>query len=102
MSIYYSHRNLEWVYMKNVPFQLILLTIVYHLIYDIAAILYFIFKGNGKYIIKAKWDAIRKIKIMLIKRGQIQKNRRIKENYIWHLMKNVYLLSRLLDRSNSS
>jgi hypothetical protein len=100
MSIYYSHRNLEWVYMKNVPFQLILLTIVYHLIYDIAAILYFIFKGNGKYIIKAKWDAIRKIKIMLIKRGQIQKNRRIKENYIWRLMKNEYLIPRLLGRRN--
>jgi GT2 family glycosyltransferase len=33
-SVYYGHRNLEWVYIQNMPFRLLLRTIVPHLLYD--------------------------------------------------------------------
>jgi GT2 family glycosyltransferase len=36
-SVYYSHRNLEWVYIKNMPSGLILKTIFSHITYDMVA-----------------------------------------------------------------
>ncbi|MCK4467746.1 MAG: glycosyltransferase family 2 protein, partial [Desulfobacterales bacterium] len=45
-SVYYGHRNLEWVYIKNMPAGLILRTIFPHIIYDMAAFFFFIARGR--------------------------------------------------------
>ena len=104
ISVYYSHRNLEWVYIHNMPGKLIKKTILNHVIYNIAAFLFFVARGRGADFIRAKWHALRGLKRALAKRNQIQKNRTVTDDYIWSLFEKERLLPRLTRRisKNSS
>jgi GT2 family glycosyltransferase len=97
-SVYYSHRNLEWVYIKNMPDSLIGKTILPHLIYNLAALIFFAAKGRGADYLKAKWDAIKGIRKALKKRRKIQKNKKALDTYIWNLLEKERLLPRLTRR----
>jgi hypothetical protein len=65
---------------------LIFKTIFSHIIYDIAAFFFFTTRGQSKYFIKAKWDALKGLNKVLKKRRQIQDNRKVGNDYIWGLM----------------
>ncbi len=97
-SVYYSHRNLEWVYIQNMPARLILKTIFPHIIYDMAAFLFFIARGRTKDFIKAKWDALKGLKKALKKRKQIQKAMTVEVDYIWRLLERELFFTRLTRR----
>jgi GT2 family glycosyltransferase len=98
ISVYYSHRNLEWVYIKNMPSELILKTIWLHIIYDLAAFLFFAANGRAKEFIMAKRDALKGVKRMLKKRKQIQRNKKVDDNYIWGILERELFLPRLVRR----
>lgn len=98
ISVYYSHRNLEWVYIKNMPSNLILKTIWLHVIYDIAAFFFFAANGRIKEFIKAKWDALKGLKKILKKRWQIQRSKRVDDDYIWGLLEKELFFPRLTRR----
>lgn len=98
MSIYYSHRNLEWVYIQNMPARLILRTIFPHILYNIAALCYFVVRGRGIDYFRAKRDALKGFKRALKKRHQIQNSRTAEDSYIWGLLDRPALLRRLKDR----
>ena len=98
ISVYYSHRNLEWVYIKNMPSDLVLKTIWLHAIYDIAAFFFFAANGRIKEFIKAKWDALKGMKRILKKRSQIMRNRRVDDDYIWGLLDKELFFPRLARR----
>ena len=94
-SVYYSHRNLEWVYVKNMPARLIRKTIILHLIYNVAACLYFLGSGRIREFYRAKRDALCGIRGVLQKRRGIQRHRIADENYIWRLLERERFLPRL-------
>ena len=98
ISVYYSHRNLEWVYIKNMPSHLIPKTIWLHIIYDIAAFLFFTTNGRIKEFMEAKWDALMGLKRILKKRRQIQRNMRVDDKYIWSLLEKELFVPRLTRR----
>jgi GT2 family glycosyltransferase len=95
MSVYYSHRNLEWVYIKNMPASLIKRTIVPHLIYDMAAFFFFVARGRGADYLRAKWDALKGMRTALQKRREIQKGKRVSDSYIGSLLEKERFLPRL-------
>ncbi len=97
-SVYYSHRNLEWVYVKNMPASLIRRTIAPHLIYDLAAFLFFMTKGRGGDYLRAKWDALKGIRTALQKRDKIQKSKTVCDAYVWSLLEKEHFLPRLTRR----
>ncbi|HUU40659.1 MAG TPA: glycosyltransferase family 2 protein [Desulfatiglandales bacterium] len=97
-SVYYSHRNLEWVYLKNMPPKLILKTIWLHIIYDIAAFFFFTANGRIKEFIKAKLDALKGLRRILKKRTEIQRNKRVNDDYIWGLLERELFFPRLTRR----
>ena len=97
-SVYYSHRNLEWVYIQNMPDSLIKKTFASHLVYDLAALIFFAAKGRGGIYLKAKWDAMKGIRKALKKRREIQKNKKVLDEYIWNLLKTEKILPRLTRR----
>ena len=97
-SVYYSHRNLEWVYIQNTPDGLFTKTILPHLIYDLAALMFFTAKGRGGVYLKAKFDAIRGIKSALEKRRIVQENKKVSDRYIWGLLEKEKLWPRLTRR----
>ncbi len=97
-SVYYSHRNLEWVYIHNMPGSLIKKTMLNHLIYNMASFLFFVAKGRGKSFINAIWDALRGVKRALEKRRRIQAHKKVVDEYIWNLLEKERYLPRLTRR----
>ena len=97
-SVYYSHRNLEWVYIQNMPQSLIAKTVVPHIIYVMAAFFFFVLKGRSVDFIKAKWHALKGLKRVLANRRHIQKNRTVTDDYIWSLLQKERLLPRITRR----
>ena len=98
LSVYYGHRNLEWVYIKNMPSRLIYRTILQHIIYNIAAFSYFLLSGRGKDFLKAKKDALKGLRQALKKRQQIQSGKTVDDSYIWSLFDRPRLMDRLAGR----
>ena len=95
ISVYHGHRNLEWVYIQNMPFRLLLKTCIHHILYNFFAFLYFIVKGQTKAFIRAKWDAMRHLNSVLEKRRYIQKRRLVDDKYLWELFEKESFFSRL-------
>ncbi|MBU3926495.1 MAG: glycosyltransferase family 2 protein, partial [Bacteroidetes bacterium] len=98
VSVYYSHRNLEWVYIQNMPARLIPRTIIPHLIYNIAALCYFVTHGRGIDYLRAKKDALKGLKPALKKRRRIQSSRTVDDSYIWGLLDRPALMARFKGR----
>jgi GT2 family glycosyltransferase len=76
-SIYYGHRNNVWVLIKNMPLQLLIKYFWKIFLAQIGSVLFYVVRGNGTTIIKAKFDAIKQIPKMLEKRKLIQEKRTI-------------------------
>jgi len=95
LSVYYGHRNLEWVYIQNMPARLIPRTIIPHLIYNIAALCYFVMHGRGIDYLRAKKDALKGLKPALKKRRQIQNTRTADDTSIWKLLDRPSLMARV-------
>ncbi|MHC4105542.1 MAG: glycosyltransferase family 2 protein [Planctomycetota bacterium] len=98
ISVYYSHRNLEWVYIQNMPSSLIKKTILNHLVYTIAAFIFFVARGRATDFIRAKWHALKGLKRAIKKRGQIQNSKKVVDEYIWGILENESFLPRLTCR----
>jgi len=98
VSVYYGQRNLEWVYIQNMPTRLLLRTIFSHILYDIAALSYFVVSGRGKDFFRAKRDALKGLRRALRKRERIQSGKVVDDGYLWSLFERPRLMERLLGR----
>ncbi|MEE4604846.1 MAG: glycosyltransferase family 2 protein [Desulfobacteraceae bacterium] len=85
-SVYYGHRNLEWVYLKNLPIELIIKTLPLHLLYVVLAFTFFMLKGHGRTYLKGKQDALKGLHTVLKKRRKIQAERLVDTRYLASLM----------------
>ena len=81
-TIYHIHRNKEWVYFKNMPTPLLWKYLMPHLMYAAGWIVYWVFHGKARVILRAKLDAIRGWRSVASKRQQIQNCRRSNWRYI--------------------
>lgn len=82
-QVYHGHRNLIWVYIKDMPGFLFWLFLPLHIGMNLLGILWFIKRGQGKIILRAKWDAIKGIPHFWRKRSDIQSTRQISA---WELL----------------
>lgn len=76
-ALYHGHRNMVWVFVKNVPGWLFWALLPLHLMANLAAITQFTVQGRGGVILRAKRDAIRGLPRMWAKRRQIQRERTV-------------------------
>jgi GT2 family glycosyltransferase len=97
-SIYYSHRNLEWVYIQNMPSGLLLKSILLHLLYDLASFLFFSYRGYCREYIEAKIAALKGVKVALRKRRELQPRKVVSDDYLWRLMEKERFIPRLTRR----
>lgn len=97
-SIYYSHRNMEWVYFLNMPNKLILKSFAFHLLYNLLAIAFFTRRGHLSTIVKAKLAAFKDIKKIIKKRRLRQAQKIVSDDYLWSLMKKENFLERIKRR----
>ncbi len=93
--VFYGHRNVEYVYFKNIPSGLIFKTIFRHIAYDMLAFAYFTKKGKAKAFIKAKCDFIRNVRMIREKRSKIQMMKCVDDAYIWSIMEKKWLSTRI-------
>lgn len=90
-SVYHGHRNMVWVYTKNMPGILFWLCLPLHVGLNIFSILWFSVCGRWKVIVKAKLDAIKGIPRFWKKRKFIQSNRKVQTREILRWMnKDLY------------
>jgi GT2 family glycosyltransferase len=83
IAVYYGQRNLEWVYLKNTPASLLILTLPLHLGYVLAAAAYFAWIGRLPTFAAAQWAAMRGVPGIWSKRRAIQRSRRVAARRIW-------------------
>jgi len=68
-AVYHGHRNLVWTWVKNMPAPLLWRTLPQHLVFNLAALIWFSLRGQAGVIWKAKWDALRGLARMRRKRA---------------------------------
>ena len=74
LSIYYGNRNIVWYVVKNYPIRTLLICSPWVIGRNCGIIPYYIIKGNGMAIIRAKIDALKGIRHMVKKRKAIHRN----------------------------
>jgi len=82
LQVYYSQRNIEFVYFKNMPAGLILRSFVQRFLYEAGAAVYFFRLGAGPAFLRGKWDAFKHFPSLLRKRREIQLTRTLTNHEI--------------------
>lgn len=85
-SVYHGHRNLVWTFVKNMPGALFWLLLPLHLMMNVTMVVWFIARGQGRVILRAKWDAIKGLPMVWAKRREIQARRVAKVKDIWRVL----------------
>lgn len=85
-TIYHGHRNMVWVFMKNMPSPLFWLLLPLHLGVNLMAIAWYSCSGHRRIILKAKWDAIKGVTGAWRKRRGIQQRRIAPISDLWRVL----------------
>jgi GT2 family glycosyltransferase len=74
-DVFFSQRNIELAYLKNMPLGMILGSLPHRIIYELGGAAYFTKLGVGTAFFKAKMDAIKRLPSMFRKRRELQRRR---------------------------
>jgi len=85
-AAYHGHRNMVWVYAKNMPGLLFWLFLPLHILANIASVIVLTLRGQGKVAWRAKRDAIKGLPKMWKKRKDIQSSRKASICDIWRAL----------------
>ena len=89
--VFYSQRNIETVYLKNMPLALMLQSLPQRVVYELGAAAYFCRMGAGMAFVKAKVAVIRQLPGILGKRREIQGRKTISNGHLRALMKRAWI-----------
>jgi len=74
LSVYYGNRNVLWYVVKDFPAKILITSLPWIVGRNLAVIPYYVLKGQGKIILRSKWDALRGVPSILRKRrGVVRK-----------------------------
>jgi GT2 family glycosyltransferase len=91
LHVYYHARNLEFLWLKNMPTGLMLRYAHHKLLQEIGSFCYLCLRqGKWKAFFKAKRDALRLLPTMLKKRQLIQEKRKVPNWYIQSLLTPIF------------
>ncbi|MBI4263026.1 MAG: glycosyltransferase family 2 protein [Acidobacteria bacterium] len=97
-AVYHGQRNLEWMYLKNTPWSLLVRTLLGHLLYDAAAAVYFTRVGLLGTFVRAKWAALAGVPAILRKRMSVQRSRRLRAAEIERHLETRWLSMKLREK----
>jgi len=80
-TLYYGQRNLELVFLKNMPLPLLIKYLPLHTGYVILAFIYHLLRREGKIFLYSKMDALKRIRSTLQKRKIIQRKKKVSVAY---------------------
>ena len=93
-AIYHGHRNLVWLYVKDMPGWIFWLCLPLHVAMNLVTIIVFAFRGRFATIVRAKRDAISGLPAMWRKRRAIQKARSVLPGEIWRVLDKRFVFRR--------
>jgi GT2 family glycosyltransferase len=85
-TIYHSHRNLVWTYVKNMPGRLFWTYLAQHLLLNLLSVVWFSLRGQARPILAAKRDALRDLPRVLRQRRALQAERRVRADDLLRMM----------------
>jgi len=85
-AVYHGHRNLVWTYVKDMPGVLFYLFLPLHIAMNLGSLAVFTLRGQGRVMLRAKWDAIKGLSKMWRKRRLVQSTRIATVREIWRLL----------------
>ena len=86
VPVFHGQRNLEWVYVKNTPWPMLLGTLPAHAVYSLAGGAYLASKGHLGTWLSAKCAALAGLPAVLRKRRSVQRSRQTTLRRLWNLM----------------
>ncbi len=81
-TIYHSHRNLVWVWMRDMPLGLMVRGLAHHLLTTGMTIVFYASRGQARTILRAKRDAVAALPRILRERRAVQRGRRVSTDEI--------------------
>lgn len=93
-QVFYSQRNIDFVYLKNMPTGLMLRFLPQRILYEVGAAIYFTKMGAGAAFVKAKFDVLRHLPFLLRKRSEIQKTKTVSNAQVRGMMRGSVLASK--------
>ena len=94
-ALYHGHRNLVWAYVKNMPGLLFWLLLPLHVSLNLLSILWFVLRGRGIVILRAKRDALLGLPNIWHKRQHIQKSRVVSIGNVWRILDKSIIKTKL-------
>ena len=95
LQVFFSQRNTELVYLKNMPLPMLLKSLPQRIMYEVGAAIYFTKSGSGRAFLRAKAHALRLLPTTWRKRQQIQRSRTASTADLVSLMKRTSLAAKL-------
>jgi GT2 family glycosyltransferase len=86
MAVYLGQRNLEWTYLKNTPWPLLIRSFPSHVLYDAAGLLAYASRGLLGPYLKGKLAALWGVPGLLRKRSAVQSMRSVSNQDLWQAM----------------
>jgi GT2 family glycosyltransferase len=71
-AVYHGERNAVWTFVKNMPAPLFWLYLPQHLVLNLASLLFYPMRTQGKAVLRAKIDALRGLPAILERRRRVQ------------------------------
>jgi GT2 family glycosyltransferase len=94
LHVYYHTRNLEFVWIKNMPFETMLRFAHHKVIQELGAFCYLCLR-HGKWgpFFRAKRDALKMLPVVLKKREKIQARKRVPNSYVRSMLTSMLTFS---------
>ncbi len=97
-AVFLGQRNLEWLYLKNTPWPLLLRSWPGHLLYDAAGAAYFAGNGRLRPFMAAKWAALKSLPQVWRKRREVQRRRTASARHVWRSMERGWVTLKLREK----
>ena len=86
LSVYHSHRNNVWTWVRDMPLPLLIAYLPQHLLVNLASLVSFARQGHGRTLLRAKRDALRGLPRILRERRVLQSRRRVGSRELLRVM----------------
>ena len=97
-AVYFGQRNLEWTYLKNTPWTLLMKSLPSHVLYDGAALLTYGARGLLRPYLRGKWAALMGIPAVLRKRSAVQSGRLTPSKDLWQAMDRNWIRRKIREK----
>ena len=98
-AVYYGQRNLEWVWLKNTPRELLWKTAAAHAVYSLAGVLHYVRAGRGGAAIRGKLAALAGVPAMLRARHRLHASRCVPADAVAALMERSWVSAKRAEKA---